>query len=353
MAFLDYGVWALVWANMAYNIFRALLAFVFSPKRVKPLFALREARDLLSFGIGNTLTRLTNIVSDTADNLVIGKFLGPQALGLYLRAYQLMNIITNKFSNIMNQVLFPAYSEIQSEQVRIRSGFLRVLSIATIVCAPVFLGVSAISEPLVVGIFGPVWKGSVFALQVFAAASIFRLGYQLCDTVVRAKGAVYRQFYFHLILALLIVFASIFGVKWGIGGVAIGIALCYLLMQILMFRLVVRIIGITYIQLMKTQIPGFLCGISFGVISYIITQTFLSLQIPNLLIVAAGLIIPATALLILSISWPSIFIGPECLWILNQIDKRFPSMKKIFEKVYERYHNGPAFLLTGKFIDMS
>src|SRR5260370_9622150 len=84
------GAWALVGAQLAQTCLRTILLLVFRPHPAWPLLDRRACADLLGFGGGFTAGRFSNYLAGQGEHLVLGYWLGPVALGVYGRAYQLM-----------------------------------------------------------------------------------------------------------------------------------------------------------------------------------------------------------------------------------------------------------------------
>ena len=81
-------------------------------------------KDLLSFGFGHSLAQVALVLSQQGDNMVVGRWLGPAALGIYGRAYSLMVMPATVFGKIVNRVLFPVMAHVQDERARL-AGRLR------------------------------------------------------------------------------------------------------------------------------------------------------------------------------------------------------------------------------------
>jgi len=81
---------------------------------------LRASRDLLAFGLGHSLAQIGAVISQQGDNLVVGRWLGPTALGVYGRAYNLMVMPAAAFERIVKRVLFPVMSQAQAQDQRQR-----------------------------------------------------------------------------------------------------------------------------------------------------------------------------------------------------------------------------------------
>ena len=115
LALLGYGVWALAWASVIQFSLRSALLLWLSPHPKRPSLASQEARQLLTFGFGSSLSTLANYAAINGDYFVVGRWLGATALGLYSRAYQLMTLPMMQFTSVIASVLFPVYSMIRTK----------------------------------------------------------------------------------------------------------------------------------------------------------------------------------------------------------------------------------------------
>ncbi|HMB27743.1 MAG TPA: lipopolysaccharide biosynthesis protein, partial [Blastocatellia bacterium] len=154
LALLGYGVWALAWASVIQFLLRSALLIWLSPHPKRPSLAPQEARQLLAFGVGSSLSTLANYAAINGDYFVVGRWLGATALGLYSRAYQLMTLPMMQFTSVIASVLFPVYSMIQDEDERLRRAYLNSVSLSAIIVAPT-LAILAVAAPeIMIGIFG-------------------------------------------------------------------------------------------------------------------------------------------------------------------------------------------------------
>ncbi len=103
---------------------------------MRPLLARNELRDLLRFGVGAQLSVSVNYVALNADNFLVGRLLGAPALGLYNRAYTLMNLPYTYASNVLSSVLFPAFAHVQDDTGRVRRGYLMMTRVTALIADP-------------------------------------------------------------------------------------------------------------------------------------------------------------------------------------------------------------------------
>ena len=86
-AFLGYGAWAIVGQQIVIAVVSTFLIWFASPWRPHLVFSRASLRSMIGFSGNVFLTRILFYVNRNADNLLIGRYLGPTALGPYALAY--------------------------------------------------------------------------------------------------------------------------------------------------------------------------------------------------------------------------------------------------------------------------
>src|SRR6202011_4486898 len=127
---------SLVWGNLVQTMLASCGVLVVVRHSVRPLLARRELKELLHFGFGSALNACVNYVARNAENFVVGRWIGAAGLGLYNRAYNLMNLPHTYAASAMSSVLFPAFAHVQDDQVRVRRAFLLLTKFTAMVAGP-------------------------------------------------------------------------------------------------------------------------------------------------------------------------------------------------------------------------
>lgn len=223
MAVAGFGAWSLVAAHMVQVFVHGLIAHIAWPVSHRPGIDRQALGELLSYGGGVSFARLANYLATRGDNMVVGHTLGPTALGLYGPAYHLMALPADLFQRIVQTVLFPAISRLQTEPERLALAYRRGLAVTGLTVLPGTMLAILLAPEVVDVLLGPRWHGVTVPLQILAAGMFFRVGYKISVVFVKATGAV-RQFALRQIPYPLMVLAfSWFGTRWGISGVAAGV----------------------------------------------------------------------------------------------------------------------------------
>ena len=337
LALLGYGVWALAWASVIQFLLRSALLIWLSPHPKRPSLAPQEARQLLNFGVGSSLSTLANYAAINGDYFVVGRWLGATALGLYSRAYQLMTLPMMQFTSVIASVLFPVYSMIQDEDERLRRAYLNSVSLSTIIVAPT-LAILAVAAPeIMIGIFGAEWAGAAAPLTILCAGGSLNAAYTLGDSLARAKGAVYAKSRCHAIYAACVFAGSYIGAGWGIVWVALGVVVATIVMYSLMAQLTNRLVGASWKQYLLCQLPGAIIGASVVAVALPIAILLRSAQLPSLLILPAELIAAAVAAVMTGALLPRDWFNAVTLGALDKIMEPADKLGRLLRDYLQRH----------------
>jgi len=238
-----WGVWALATGYYTDLALKALLALgLVRPRFVRPRIG-EEARGLLRFGAGSTLSLMLNFWALHGDYVVIGSVLGPKPLGYYSRAYQLISTVPGMLGRLHNMVLFPAFSRVQSD----RRYLEKALRVGTEATAALTLPLSAwgliLGPEIILVLLGPGWEQTIVAFQILSLGLYFRAAYGFSASIVFATGHVFSLSACQGVYGILIVVGALFGTNWGIAGVAIATLLALLVFYLLLYALAARVSG--------------------------------------------------------------------------------------------------------------
>ncbi len=256
LALRGHGVWSLVAGSLAQATIAATAQMLCVRHSLRPLVAKREVRELVRFGAGSAVATCVNYVAVSSDNLVAGRMLGPSALGLYSRAYALMNVPHTYGSSVMSSVLFPALARLQHDAARLRKSYLVVTRVMSSIAAPAMITLAVAAPYVVTGLYGPRWAGVVAPLQILCVAGYFRTQYHLGGIVAQSVGRVYSELRNQVMYASMVLTGAIAGARFGLIGVAVGVACAILGMFVLTTRLALEVTGVGWSAYLRVQRPG-------------------------------------------------------------------------------------------------
>ncbi len=164
-------------------------------------------------------------VMRNADNLLVGRYLGPVQLAFYAVSYRVLMFSVQSFGTVVNRVAFPVYCRLQHDLPRARTQFRQSTRVVALVAAPVMTLGILVAPVAVPAVFGPSWRPAVFPMQLLALSGMRQSVQVLVDPVLQAQGRGAWQLRYGLLWSVVCVSAVAVGLRWGIVGVAAGYAL--------------------------------------------------------------------------------------------------------------------------------
>lgn len=161
-----------------------------------------------------------NYVTRNLDNLLAGWLFGPQALGLYKKAYDLASLPFNQISTPLTAVAVPTLSRLKDDRERHRKYLLRCFSILAFVGMGLAAYLTLVGHELVLLLLGPKWgeTGKIFIFFGPGIGALFIYGLNGWIHLSIGRSDRYLKWGFiHCggLAAMLVV-----GTRWGARGLA-------------------------------------------------------------------------------------------------------------------------------------
>ncbi len=226
------GAVSLIWGQIAQSLLITVGAYALVRHDVRPgpvAVMVARGRRIVGFGSAYSLSQLGNWVGLNGDNLVVTSTLGPTALGLYSRAYQLLVQPANLIGSVADKVLFPSLSRIQDDRERLARAYVLAGSLVALVTMPASVLLFVLAPEVVAVLLGPGWSAVVLPLQVFAVVLMPRTAYKISGSLTRATGAVLGGAWRQWLYAGEVVLGCAVGSHWGVVGVAVGASIAIVL----------------------------------------------------------------------------------------------------------------------------
>jgi O-antigen/teichoic acid export membrane protein len=305
MAWLGYGVWALVWAPVAIFGTRAVGLTVAARMLVRPVFDFRGAGHIVRFGSALMISQLFWIVQSQADILIAGRSFTPHALGLYSEALFVALIFTGRFLPPLNEVAFPAYAELAKAGRPIAPAFLAGVRLTMLATAPLYIGLSLVAGPLVETLFGPKWLGMIPILSGLALVMPAMALQIVCSPATNALGNARIYLLTNCAGAIIMPLCFLVGVSYGAPGLVHAWQVAAPLLLAITLAATLPRIGARLIDLVTALIPVVICCTVMAGAVLLLTQHVAHLAAPLrlVLLTAAGAVIYGAALFL---GWPDV-----------------------------------------------
>lgn len=220
MAIRGYGYWAVVSMTITVPLATTIglwLSTGWIPGRPRMATGVQS---MLRFGIGTTLNGFVSYVANNVDKLLLGRVWGTEAVGLYGRAFHLINFPGDNLNSTVGEVAFAALSRTRSDLERFRRYFLKGYSLVVTLTLPLTVVCALFADDLIVVILGPQWVAAAEIFRILAPTIlVFAISNPL-GWLLNALGLIRRGLYISLFSALLVVAGVVVGLPYGPRGVA-------------------------------------------------------------------------------------------------------------------------------------
>jgi PST family polysaccharide transporter len=206
LALLGMGVWAVVWSSvLSYPIWIPIIRRYQTWKPTKP-FNLQDWQVIIKFGGKRLGVDLLDRLRFNIDYLLVGRFLGLEALGLYFFAFNAGIGISQSILNSLTLAWYPHFCQVRTNLSQLKQRFLASFrTIATIVL-PIVILQTSLAPFYVPIVFGQKWVSAIPALVwiCFSALPIAlsRANSQLLQAVDKTSVDLYWNLVFTILFAL-------------------------------------------------------------------------------------------------------------------------------------------------------
>lgn len=260
LALLGYGVWSMVLGKILSQ--PVLIPIVWSVVKWRPRARLVRKCFTDLFGFSSNLLgfNILNFFARNLDNLIIGKYLGAQALGYYSVAYNLMLKPLQLISWSMGKVLFPVFSSIQDDRERTRAVYLKVVRSISLITFPMMTGLFMVSEEFILSVYGGRWEPAILPLKLLCIVGAVQSIGTTGGIIFNSQGRPDLTLKLGVFSSALVVVAFMVGIKWGL----LGLITAYIAATIPIFLLgqyvTNRLIGVDLFSFVKALAPSAACS---------------------------------------------------------------------------------------------
>lgn len=269
LAYIDYGVWSLVIMQLLFSLFSVTFFWIITKWKPNLCFSFQSLRSLFQFGGYLLFANILQEICKNLQGLIIGRRFSSIEMGLYTQAKKLDDITSLTIPNIIVQVMFPVYSQIQNDLERTKEVLKMNIRVITFITFPILLLLILIAQPLIIFLYGNKWEVSASYFQILCIGGLFACLQNINYYAVAAQGKSNVLFTWSFYKWGMLLLLLIIGMHWGMYGILWGMVISSLNIYIVNAGLVAKYISYS----LKIQIKDILPNI------FIATSSFLLLYL--------------------------------------------------------------------------
>ncbi|WP_119422418.1 lipopolysaccharide biosynthesis protein [Desertibaculum subflavum] len=169
LAFTLRNYWALIGGMVATSLAIVATSYWMHPFRPRP--SLAKTRDLWSFSTWMLLNSFIYYVQEKVDQIIIAGAANPTVMGFYFIGAELGRLPTSEIVGPMVRAFYPVYARAARDAEKLKTIYLRVLSIVAMAMIPASVGLALVAADLIAVMLGQQWLEAAPYMTFIALAA--------------------------------------------------------------------------------------------------------------------------------------------------------------------------------------
>ena len=264
LAFLGYGVWALVWQRIITSIVACIMCWTHAKWKPTWVFSKKSFKELFNYGYKLVITGLINTLYNNVYPVIVGKFFSADILGHSSRANHWASFPSSNLTIVLTNVTFASLAKIQDDDVRLGRAYRKMIRTSAFVIFPAMFGLAAVAVPLMYVILGPKWGLCAQILTIISFTYMLSPIHSLNRNLLLVKGRSDITLKLSIIQKVIGLILLISAVPFGIFAMFYAGLIGSLLMLFMNTYYTEKFINVGFWRQMKDITPTFiLCVIMF------------------------------------------------------------------------------------------
>ncbi|MCH4823784.1 lipopolysaccharide biosynthesis protein [Gramella lutea] len=290
MAYSGYGVWSLVFSNLATVKVKTIQIWGYS--KWIPIFAFERDKFLKHFDYGYKLTisDLLNRIFNNIFLIAIGKYFSAAQVGFYTRAETMNQLPVRNISRTLEKVTFPLFVSIQNDDKRLKRVYKQIMQMVVYVVSPFLIYLAILAEPVFRFLFTEKWLPAVPYFQILCVTGLIYPLHSYNLDILNVKGRSDLFLKIEIMKKLLILISLVITVPMGIKEILYGQVIISIIAFFINAGYTGKFIGYNAFDQLKDVIPLYLFSCAIGVAVFILDNKVLYDQSDIIRIFSGGFV---------------------------------------------------------------
>lgn len=162
--------WALVFGTIIWKSSTTIMSYIMHAYR--PTLSFASWRELSHFSKWLMVNNFIYFINSRSPELILGKFLLPQAVGLFTIAQEISTLPTTELTANISRAAFPGYSKVSSDLEQLKAIYLKVMGSISFFVLPAGVGLASIAGLLVPVFLGEKWLECVALIRYLSIGGL-------------------------------------------------------------------------------------------------------------------------------------------------------------------------------------
>lgn len=253
MAYEGFGVWALVAQQILTGVFSLMMLRVITRWGPSLIFSMDCLKRLFSFGGFILAANVLQVACQNLQGLIIGRKFSDVQMGYYSQAYKLDQVTSYAMPQVIVQVMYPVYAQIQNERERLIEMVVMNVRVISLAVFPILTCLILIAEPLFNLLYGAKWLPAVPYFQVLCVGGLFVCLQNVNFYAVAAVGRSRALFKISLYKWTFLIAALLIGMHFGMFGLLWGMVLSSINIFVVNALLAQKFVGVPLVRELRVM----------------------------------------------------------------------------------------------------
>lgn len=271
MAYMGYGIWALVGQNLSASLIGMIALYVVTKKLPIFAFSWERLRSLFKYGINLLGASFLVTLYSEIRSLIIGKLYSAADLAFFEKGKSFPNLVVANINSSIGAVLFPKIALQQDDKSQVKATTRNSIKFSSYIMSPIMLGLAAVAEPFIRLLLTEKWIACVPIMQILCIGYIFQPIHTANMQAIKAIGR--SDTYLHLeFIKKTIELVTLLVVMWmGVYAIVISMAVLNVLFTFINSYPNVNQLGYSYREQFVDIFPNFFMAFVMAIITYSFT----------------------------------------------------------------------------------
>lgn len=238
-AWLDYGPIAMAYGALAGTGTSVMLSLFSRPKHILMLPSLKEWRSVSGFGGKSVLNTIIVQISMQAPELLMGRYLGFSAVGLYSRGLGVARIIEQFFIDAVSWVTGAEMGNLHRTGQNLSGLVLKATDYTLIICWPALIFLSLKAEAIIWILYGDAWLAAAPLVLPLCLARSIQMIVSQSYPVYEGTGSIGLLLRNEIIVQIISIILLLIGLQYGLMAV-VWLRVVYSIISVLVTMSVFR-----------------------------------------------------------------------------------------------------------------
>lgn len=308
MAMKGFSYWSLATQQIIYNVVIIVGRYYYT--RWCPTFKVdfTPVKQMFSFSYKVLITAVLTTINNNVLTVIFGRLFPAQAVGNFTQANKWNTMANQLVSNTISQVAQPVLTRITDDHERQRRVFGKMLRFTAFLAFPAMFGLALVAPQVILVAIGEKWINSIPLLQILCLSGAFIPLYTVYQNLFLSQGKSDIYMWLTISQIAIMLVAVLACHKMGITAMVIAFA-CINILWLLAWQVFAsRLIGYSFMQMLKDLLPFMVIALGVMGITYLLTM-----NISNMYILLIVRIVLAAVLYIITMKLLKARILEECI----------------------------------------